>query len=57
MASKMITAEKQMPKKMSAKQDDKLDRKKGIVENSKADIALDKKRGVPPEFLPKPKKK
>ena len=33
-------------KKMTEKQDDKLDKKFGIKENSRKDMALDKKRGL-----------
>lgn len=35
-----------MVKKMTEKQDDKLDKKFGIKENSKKDMALDKRRGL-----------
>lgn len=33
-------------KKMTQKADDKLDKKQGIKEGSKKDLALDKKRGI-----------
>lgn len=33
-------------KRMTEKQDDKLDKKFGIKENSKRDMALDKRRGL-----------
>ena len=41
---------------MTEAMDDRMDKKAGIKENSKADIALDKKRGVPAE-MPMPKSK
>lgn len=41
-------------KKMTEKQDDRLDRKAGIKENSPRDLALDRKRGLNED---KPKKK
>lgn len=40
---------------MTDKQDDKMDKKAGIKEGSKKDMALDKKRGVPED--PKEMKK
>lgn len=48
--AKMMKAEPgQFPKgmKMTEAQDDKIDRKMGIKENSKQDAAQDKKNGVP----------
>lgn len=60
---KMMKAEPgQFPKgmKMTESQDDKIDRKMGIKEDSKKDIAQDKKNGVsqmPEEFMPPMKMK
>jgi hypothetical protein len=51
-----VSMEKSMATKpkMTEKQDDRMDRKAGIKENSPRDVALDKSRGLPPE---KPKAK
>lgn len=38
-----------MKRKMTEKLNDKFDKNAGIKENSKHDIALDKKCGLPPE--------
>ena len=43
-------------KRMTEKQDDKLDKKFGIKENSKKDMVTDKKRGLK-EDMPKHKGK
>lgn len=51
----MAAKPKAKSKRMNPAQDDKLDRKAGIKEFSKRDLALDKKRGIKDDMKGKAK--